>query len=97
MDWRHEYIGALLLVVGAMLRFRIRKGRFERTNRYGVERFSSYWDKLRIRSKDGLLGSLSVLLLSSGVLTLACRYQESWGWFVLLPICLIVLFALIGV
>ena len=97
MDWRLEYLGAFLLVMGAVLRFRIRRAKFERINEYGVERFSSYWNKLRSRTKDGMLGGLSILLLSSGVVTLAFRYQESWGWLVLFPFCLVMLFALIGV
>lgn len=97
MDWGSEYIGAVLLVIGAILGFKRRKRRFDRTNEFGVERFQSYGGKLRARFKDGLLGFTSICLLFSGVLILAIQYQDSWGWIVLLPVCAIMLFVLIGV
>lgn len=96
MDWGADLIGAALLVIGALLGLKRRKRRFDRTNEFGVERFQSYGGKLRARFKDGLLGLTSILLLSSGILILAFQHQDSWGWIVLLPVCAIMLFALLG-
>ena len=95
MDWGSEYIGAVLLVIGAVLGLKRRKRKFDRTNEFGVERFESYGGKLRARLKDGLLGGSSIALLACGVLILAFRYQDSWGWIVILPVCAVALFVLI--
>ena len=46
MDWGAEYIGMLLLALGVALTLARRKRRFDRTNPFGVEQFSSYWGKL---------------------------------------------------
>ena len=92
MDWGAEYVGTILLVVGGLLALWRRKRIFDRTNQYGVERFSSFWGKLGTKTKDGLLGGASIVLLSSGLLILAFRYQDSWGWVVLLPVFAFLLF-----
>jgi len=92
MDWGAEYVGTILLVMGGLLALWRRKRIFDRTNRYGVERFSSFWGKLANRMKDGLLGGGSLLLFSAGLLILAFRYHDSWGWVVLLPVCAFLLF-----
>ncbi len=92
MDWGAEYVGTILLVVGGLFALWRKKRIFDRTNQYGVERFSSFWGKLGTKTKDGLLGTASIVLLSSGLLILAFRYQDSWGWVVLLPVCAFLLF-----
>lgn len=86
MEWGAEYVGAFLLVVGGLFALWRKKRIFDRTNQFGVERFSSFWGQLGTKTKDGLLGGASIVLLSSGLLILAFRYQDSWGWALLLPI-----------
>lgn len=92
MDWGAEYVGAILLVVGGLFALWLKKRIFDRTNQFGVERFSSFWGKLGTKTKDVLLGAASIALLSSGLLILAFHYQDSWGWVVLLPVCAFLLF-----
>ncbi len=92
MEWGAEYVGTILLVVGGLFALWRKKRIFERTNEFGVERFSSFWGKLGTKTKDGLLGGASIVLLSSGLLILAFRYQDSWGWVVLLPVSAFLLF-----
>lgn len=94
MDWGAEYIGTILLVAGALLALWRRKRQFDRTNQFGVEQFSSFWDKLRSKMKDGLIGGTSWVFLAGGLLILAFRYQDSWGWVILLPVCAILLLLL---
>jgi hypothetical protein len=96
MNWGAEYIGTLLLVFAALLTYWKRKRKFDRINEYGVERFPSYGRKLQARLAEGVLGFGSLVLLTAGVLILAFRFEDSWGWVVLLPIYLLGLFALIG-
>jgi hypothetical protein len=96
MGWGAEYIGALLLALGAALTLASRKQRFDRTNQYGVEQFRSYWDKLGIEIKDGLLRYFSLVLFSAGLVILGFRYEDSWGWIVTLPVYAFMLFLLFG-
>jgi hypothetical protein len=72
-DAQTQYIGIGLLAIGVLLGLVKRKRKFDRTNEFGVERFSSYWSKLSLKIKDGLLGGIAILFLSSGLLTLACQ------------------------
>ena len=94
MDWGAEYVGTILLVAGGLFAVWRKKRIFDRTNQYGVERFSSFWGKLGTKTKDGLLGTASIAFLSSGLLILAFRYQDSWGWAVILPVFAFLLFML---
>lgn len=87
-----EYVGAFLLVLGVLLILWRKNRIFDRTNQYGVEQFSSFWRKLGTKMKDGLLGGASIVFLSSGLLILAFRYQDSWGWVILLPLSAFLLF-----
>jgi hypothetical protein len=64
-------IGIILLAIGTLLALRARKRRFNRTNRFAVEQFSSYSVKLRARAADGVISLAAIDLLSSGVLILA--------------------------
>lgn len=89
-------VGVILLAGGALLAFRERKRRFDRTNEYGIERFSSYWAKLRARTVGGVVGIAAIILLSAGALVLALEFESSWGWIVLLPVYAIMLFILIA-
>ena len=94
MDWGAEYIGTILLVAGALLALRRRKRQFDRTNQFGIEQFSSFWDKLGSKIEDAFIGSTSWTLLSGGLLILAFRYQDSWGWVILLPVSVFVVLLL---
>ena len=96
MGWGAEYVGALLLALGAALTLVSRKRRFDRTNQFGVEQFASYWYKLGTQIKEGLLRYVSLLLLSAGIFILGFRYEDSWGWIVTLPVYAFMLFLLFG-
>ncbi len=85
-------LGQFFSLWGGLLALWRKKRIFDRTNQYGVERFPSFWRKLETRMKDGLLGGASIVLLSSGLLILAFRYEDSWGWVVLLPVYVFLLF-----
>lgn len=89
-------VGVILLAAGALLAFWERKRRFDRRNEFGVERFSSYWAKLRAGTVDSVVGVAAVILLSAGVFLLALEFESSWGWIVLLPLYAFMLFVLIG-
>jgi hypothetical protein len=91
-DAQTQYIGIGLLAIGVLLGLVKRKRKFDRTNEFGVERFSSYWSKLSLKIKDGLLGGIAILFLSSGLLTLAIQNQDTWGWIVVLPVSLFILY-----
>lgn len=91
-----EYIAVLLLLVGIALQIATRKRRFERTNQFGVERFPNYGAKLRERAMDGTLRFLSLVMLTTGLLMLGFRYEDSWGWVITLPVYLFALFILLG-
>ena len=96
MEWGNEYVGSILFVVGVLLVLARRKRKFDRTNEFGVERFATFGAKMGAKIKDGLLGGSSILFLSSGLLILAFRYVDSWGWIVVLPVCVLMLFLLLG-
>jgi hypothetical protein len=61
-----------------------------------LEQFPSYRRKLGATVLDRLVGFGSLGLLTVGILFLAFRFQDSWGWAVLLPVYLLGLFLLIG-
>lgn len=96
MGWGAEYLGMLLLTLGAALTLVRRKRRFDRTNQFGVEQFSSYWLKLGVNTKDGALRYISLILLTAGIVILGFRFEDSWGWIVTLPVYAFMLFLLFG-
>ena len=96
MNWGADLMGAALVAIGAGLWLKRRKRKFDRTNEFGVERFRSYGGKLRSRFKDGFLRFTSFFVLAGGILVLALEHQDSWGWIVVLPVCVFMLFALLG-
>jgi hypothetical protein len=91
-----EVLGTFGIAFGVILGLWRRKRKFDRTNAYGVEQFSSYWGKLGATTKDRFLGLSSLIFLSVGVLILAYRFEDSWGWVVMLPVYVSVLFLLVG-
>ena len=96
MDWAFDFLGIVLLAAGVLMAVWNRKRKFERINQYGHEGFPNYWARLRARSYDGLLLLLSLGLVGAGVLVLAYQHQGTWGWFVIMPVMLWVLFLMIG-
>jgi hypothetical protein len=86
----------LLLALGAFLTLVRRKHRFDRTNQFGVEKFSSYWVKLGVNIKDDALRYISLILLTSGSVILGFRFEDSWGWIVTLPVYAFMLLLLFG-
>ncbi len=91
----YVHVGALLLGIGAWLTYWKRKRTFDRTNEYGVERFSSYWRKLLSLARETLIGASAFVLLSAGTLLVAFQYQDSWGGIILLPVYLYMLYLLL--
>jgi hypothetical protein len=51
-----EVLGTFGIAFGVILGLWRRKRKFDRTNAYGVEQFSSYWGKLGATTKDRFLG-----------------------------------------
>lgn len=96
MAWGAEYIGALFISLGIVLTLVRRKRRFDRTNQFGIEQFPSYWKKLGTDFKDGLYRYSALILVLGGVLILAFRYEDSWGWIVTIPVYAYILFLVLG-
>jgi hypothetical protein len=96
MDWGAECVGMILLAAAGLLAYWRRKRKFDRTNQYGIEQFPSYGRKVRARTAEGLLGFGSLVFFTAGILILAFRFEDSWGWVVTVPLYLLALYALIG-
>ena len=96
LDSGSDAIGVVLFILGAYIMLRLRKRRFDRTNVFGVQQFSSYWGSLVAKAKDWLLGGAAVFLLCTGTVLLAFNHVASWGWIVALPVCVIMIFMMIG-
>ena len=96
MDWGGDLFGFALLITGGVLGVWARKRKFDRTNRFGVERFPSFWGKVRTRLKDVFLIGSSIVLLSSGLFLLASSHLDTWGWVVMAPAYLFMLYLLLG-
>jgi hypothetical protein len=96
MEFGIGYLGIFLLAVGVGSALWRRKRIFDRTNHCGIQRFPSYWAKIGIKAKDGMLGFVSLVFLTAGILTLANRFEDSWGWIILMPVYLYMLFIVIG-
>ena len=95
MDWGGDLFGLALLIAGGVLGVWAKKRKFERTNQFGVERFPSFWGKVRARLKDIFLIVSSIALLSSGALLLASNHVDTWGWIVIAPFSLFALYLLL--
>ena len=96
MDWTADLIGLLLLAAGGVLCMKARKRKFDRTNIYGNERFSSYMTKVASKIKDYVLNGGAIMFLGSGTLLLSYNHMATWGWIVWLPIGFFALFFFIG-
>ena len=96
MDWTSDVIGALLLAAGVWLGILVKQRRFNRTNEFGVERFPSFWTKVRQRSQDYILVGGCLLAVACGVILLSSNHFEGGGWVVMLPLSLFMLYLLLG-
>lgn len=89
-------LGTVLFLIGGFLYFWQKKWVFDRADQYGVEQFSSFWGKLVAKAKDKLISGIAITLLFGGLLALAFAYEATWGWIVLLPVYLFMLFLVVG-
>ena len=88
------YLGTALLILGAVLFLWTKKRKFDRTNFAGIERFPSFGRKVGALLLDYFLLSIALTCSLSGLLILALKFQDSWGWILLLPLSAWALFML---
>ena len=91
-----DLIGLTLMTLGAVIIFVVRRAAFDRTNKYGVERFRTFEAKLRAQFGSHILIGTSLALLAAGTITLASNHMDSWGWIVMAPVVVFMLYLLIG-
>jgi hypothetical protein len=91
-----DLIGIALLALGTAVAVFVKGAQFRRTNKYGVERFPTFGAKLRVRLGGYMLIGCSAILLTVGTLILASNHIDSWGWIVMAPVVLLMLFLLVG-
>ena len=96
MEWTLDFGALALLVAGTLLGFKVRQRRFNRTNAFGVERFPSFGEKVRARSIEYFITGTSIALLVTGTIMLSSNHIDSWGWMVMVPVCLFMLYLLLG-
>jgi hypothetical protein len=87
--------GAILLLLGVTLGYRFKRRRFNRMNEYGVERFPSYGRKLAARFVDGLMWFGALVCLLSGAMVIGVAYMDTWGWILVAPVALWLIFPFI--
>ena len=95
MSLTTDLIGLVLLTLGAAIIFAVRRARFQRTNTYGVERFPTFGAKLRAQLGSHILFG-SIVMFAAGTITLASGHMDSWGWIVMAPVGLLMLYLLLG-
>ncbi|MEP6482568.1 MAG: hypothetical protein ABJA94_11235 [Rhodoglobus sp.] len=86
----------LLLLAGAGCALTARKRKFDRTNAFGIERHGSFWAKLTNRTGDTALVALAICGSGAGTILLAVNHLDTWGWLVMAPVCLFMLYLLVG-
>src|SRR5450755_1052963 len=96
MNVASDALGAILLVLALVLSVRAKKRRFDRLNELGVERFPSFGSKVRSKSTDYFLIWSSIGCGVAGSVLLAFNHLDSWGWIVAAPVCLFMLYLLVG-
>ena len=88
--------GLLLLALGIATFFALKRAKFQRTNKYGVERFPTFGAKLRAQLGSYILTGASFVMLAAGTITLASNHMDSWGWIVMAPVVVFMLYLLVG-
>jgi hypothetical protein len=96
MNLATDLIGLALLALGAAVMFAVKRARFQRTNKYGVEQFPTFGAKLLAQVASYILIGCSAVLLAAGTIALASNHIDSWGWVVMAPVVLLMLFLLFG-
>lgn len=96
MDLTSDVVGFGLLAAGVWLGILAKQRRFNRTNEFGVERFPSFWAKLRQRAQHSILVGGCLLMVAVGVILLSSNHLEGGGWVVMLPVSLLMLYLLLG-
>ena len=91
-----DLVGLLLLALGITIFFVVKRAQFQRTNKYGVERFPTFGAKLRAQLGTHILAGASIVLLAAGTITLASNHVDSWGWIVMAPVVVFMLYLLLG-
>jgi len=91
-----DLIGLILLGLGAVLYLTARRAIFRRTNKYVVERFHSFAAKLRAKFGDHIAIWVSIFLLLAGTVSLAFNHIDSWGWVVMAPVAVFMVYLLVG-
>jgi hypothetical protein len=82
-------VSIVCIIVGILSLLKYLSRKFNRTNAFGVEEFTSYSGKLMSKTKDFFLVGVAIFFTISGVMMLAFHYQDSWGWIVIIPAMLI--------
>jgi hypothetical protein len=91
-----DLIGLILLGLGAIVALAVRRAVHRRTNKYGVEGFHSFAAKLRAQFGDHISIGAAIVLLSAGAIVLALNHVDSWGWIVIAPVAVVMLYLLVG-
>ena len=79
-------LAALLLVaIGLACLVVWKRRRFDRINKYGVERFPTFLAKLRGRSADHVLVGGGAVSIAAGTIALAWNHIDTWGWIIVGP------------
>lgn len=89
MELISDGISIVFIIVGILSLLKYLSRKFNRTNAYGVEQFTSYSGKVKSKAIDGFFVVSAVFFTIFGVVMLAFHYQESWGWIVIIPFMLI--------
>ena len=75
----------LLVAIGIASLVVWKRRRFDRINKYGVERFPSFSAKLRGRWADHVLVGGGAIAIAAGTIGTCNNHFDSWGWIVMLP------------
>ena len=86
----YQYVGWIFILISGLLTIWRKKKLFD------IQRHPSYRKHLFEKSMDGFCGFLALVSLIGGVILVALDFQDSWGGFVLLLVCGLMLFLMIG-
>jgi hypothetical protein len=86
----YQYVGWIFISISGLLTIWRKKKLFD------IQRHPNCWKHLFEKSMDGFCSFLALVSLIGGVILVALDFQDSWGGFVLLPVCGLMLFLMIG-
>ena len=86
----YQYVGWIFISISGLLTVWREKKLFD------IQCHPNYWKHLLEKSMDRFYGFLALVLLIGGVFMVALDFQDTWGGFVLLPVCGLILFLMIG-